>query len=102
MNIHQTAEGIVKHIGGPENIQDLSHCFTRLRLVLRDESKADQEAIARLEGVIQVVRSGGQLQVVLGSNVIKVYDALIPLTDSGDGGEAGGDEEAGGGPDKGG
>ncbi|MDO5350293.1 MAG: PTS transporter subunit EIIC [Lachnospiraceae bacterium] len=90
MNIHQTAESIVKQVGGRENIEDLSHCFTRLRFVLRDESKADKEAIARLEGVIQVVKSGGQFQVVLGPNVIKVYDALISVIDSGEeGGKAG-------------
>ncbi len=79
MDIHKTAKSILEHVGGSENIKDVSHCFTRLRFVLKDDSKADKQTVERLEGVIQVVISGGQFQVVLGSKVNQVYEALLPL-----------------------
>lgn len=79
MDIHKTAKSILEHVGGSENIKDVSHCFTRLRFVLKDDSKADKLTVERLEGVIQVVISGGQFQVVLGSKVNQVYEALLPL-----------------------
>lgn len=79
MDIHKVAKSILEHVGGSENIKDVSHCFTRLRFVLKDDSKADKQTVERLEGVIQVVISGGQFQVVLGSKVNQVYEALLPL-----------------------
>ena len=45
----------------------VTHCFTRLRLVLRDRKLADKEKVSRLEGVISVVDGGGQFQVVIGN-----------------------------------
>ena len=83
MDINKVAKSILKHVGGEENIKDVSHCFTRLRLVLKDETKADKQAVERLEGVIQVVISGGQFQVVLGSKVNQVYDDAIAVADNG-------------------
>lgn len=79
MDINKVAERILEHVGGKENVKDLSHCFTRLRFVLKDESKADRQTVERLEGVIQVVISGGQFQVVVGSKVNKVYEAILPM-----------------------
>lgn len=79
MDINKVAKSILKHVGGEENIKDVSHCFTRLRFVLKDETKADKQAVERLEGVIQVVISGGQFQIVLGSKVNKVYDEILPM-----------------------
>lgn len=76
MDIHQTARDILDHVGGKENIKDVTHCFTRIRFVLKDESKADRKAVEQIEGVIQVVISGGQFQVVLGPKVAAVYDAM--------------------------
>lgn len=81
MDINKTAKDILEHVGGKENVKDVTHCFTRLRFVLKDESKADKKAVEQLEGVIQVVVSGGQFQVVLGSKVTKVYDAILPMVD---------------------
>ena len=81
MDINKAASDILKHVGGKENVKDLSHCLTRLRFVLKDKNKADKAVVERLEGVIQVVISGGQFQVVLGSKVTKVYDAMLPLLD---------------------
>lgn len=81
MDINQAAKDILVHVGGKENVKDVSHCFTRLRFVLKDESKADKQVVEHIEGVIQVVISGGQFQVVLGSKVTKVYDAILPMLD---------------------
>ncbi|MGN1383089.1 MAG: beta-glucoside-specific PTS transporter subunit IIABC [Eubacterium sp.] len=81
MDIRKCAEDILKNIGGKENIKDLTHCFTRLRFVLKDRSKVDKETIEHTEGVIQVVEAGGQFQVVLGSKVEKVYNEISTMID---------------------
>ena len=67
------AEGIVQEVGGEANIASATHCATRLRLRLRDESKADKAAVEKLPGVITVMRAGGQFQVVVGNDVPTVY-----------------------------
>ena len=54
MDIHKAAKSILEHVGGSENIKDVSHCFTRLRFVLKDDSKADKQTVERLEGVIRL------------------------------------------------
>lgn len=75
MDYENMAGNILDHVGGPENVKSLTHCFTRLRLELVDPDKADKEAVRRLEGVISLVESGGQFQVVLGTRVSAVYEA---------------------------
>ncbi len=70
------AATIVELVGGKENITSLTHCITRLRFILKDESKADTEAIQATEGVIQVIQSGGQYQVVVGNKVDSLYDII--------------------------
>ena len=79
MDYKKIAQSILDSVGGPDNVKDATHCFTRLRLVLRDPSLADKATVERLEGVIQVVDAGGQFQVVLGGKVNKVYDEFLPL-----------------------
>ena len=76
MNYEKLADSIVKYVGGVKNIESLTHCITRLRFQLADESKASDEALKQLEGVASVVHSAGQYQVVIGNSVIKVYDAI--------------------------
>lgn len=88
MDYKKVASDILENVGGKENIKSMTHCFTRLRFVLRDSKKADKDVVSRLEGVIQVVEAGGQFQVVLGSKVNKVYDQAVTLL----GGEIGGGE----------
>lgn len=73
MNYQKTAAAIIRHAGGKENIKNMTHCVTRLRLVLIDESKADIDAVKAVEGVLNVVISGGQHQVVIGAAVGDVY-----------------------------
>lgn len=73
------ARKIMELVGGEENVQSLTHCITRLRFVLKDKSKADQEGLAKIEYVLTVLDSGGQLQVVVGNKVSGIYDAIISI-----------------------
>lgn len=75
MDHRQAALDIVRLVGGPENVQALGHCMTRLRFVLKDEGKADAEAIKKIGGVLGVVSSGGQFMVILGQNLLPVFEA---------------------------
>lgn len=70
------AEEILSGVGGRENVKSLVHCATRLRFKLKDNSKADAELLKRNPGVIMVVESGGQFQVVIGNHVGDVFNAL--------------------------
>lgn len=79
MDNHDVAQRILEEVGGKENISSLTHCFTRLRFVLKDKGKANKEVISNLEGVIQVVEASGQFQIVLGNKVEKIYDELMPM-----------------------
>lgn len=67
------ARQIVENVGGKENIAVLNHCVTRLRFQLKDESKANDELIKNLDGVVTLVKSGGQYQVVIGNHVVEVF-----------------------------
>lgn len=79
MDYKTVAANILKNVGGAENVTDLTHCFTRLRFVLKNEELANKAIIEKLEGVIQVVEAGGQFQVVIGTKVNKVYDEILPM-----------------------
>ena len=61
------AKEIIKNVGGKENINSLTHCITRLRFKLKDESKANDEILKNMSGVVTVMKSGGQYQVVIGN-----------------------------------
>jgi PTS system beta-glucosides-specific IIC component len=74
------AKEIVKNIGGETNVISLVHCATRLRFKLKDKSKANKEVIENLEGVVSVVESGGQFQVVIGNSVADVYKTIGNVT----------------------
>ncbi|MDE6949677.1 MAG: beta-glucoside-specific PTS transporter subunit IIABC [Lachnospiraceae bacterium] len=79
MDYGRIAGDILANVGGKENVKSVTHCFTRLRFVLKDESKAKKDVVEHLEGVISVVVAGGQFQVVCGAKVTKIYDAVLPL-----------------------
>ncbi|WP_022879315.1 beta-glucoside-specific PTS transporter subunit IIABC [Microbacterium sp. B19] len=87
----KTAAGVLAGVGGENNVQSLVHCATRLRFVLKDESKADAAAIRAVPGVITTAQAGGQYQVVIGNDVPDVYAAIQAQTKVG-GGDAGADE----------
>ncbi len=73
MDYSKTAEAVLAGVGGEQNVRSLVHCATRLRFVLKDESKADTDRIQHTPGVIATARSGGQYQVVIGNSVPEVY-----------------------------
>lgn len=73
------AKEIVALIGGKENVLSLNHCITRLRFKLKDESLANDEALKAHEGIVTVMKSGGQYQVVIGNHVSDVYQEVMPL-----------------------
>lgn len=75
-NYDKLADTIVKGVGGTSNISAFTHCMTRLRFTLSDISKADTNMIEKTEGVIKVINSGGQYQVVIGNEVGAVYEAI--------------------------
>lgn len=81
MDYQKIALQILKLVGGEQNVVSVTHCFTRLRFVLNDNNKADREKLLQTEGVISVVESSGQYQIVLGNKVTHIYDALTPLID---------------------
>lgn len=78
MNYTQTARDVLQHVGGKENIAHLEHCSTRLRFTLINQNKADVPALEKTPGVI-AVRMSGQCQVVIGNDVIEVYEKLTGL-----------------------
>lgn len=73
MKYQELVSDILRYTGGCENIDCLVHCATRLRFKLIDNSKANAEALKKSSGVMTVVESGGQFQVVVGSHVNEVY-----------------------------
>lgn len=72
----QIAKTVLEAVGGKNNVTFVTHCMTRIRFNLKDMAIPDQEAMKELKGVLGVVVSGGQFQVVIGQNVPKVYAAL--------------------------
>ena len=80
MTVYETlAKEILNYVGGKDNVNSLTHCITRLRFKLKDESIAQDEALKNLEGVVTVMKSAGQYQVVIGNQVQDVYEQLVPL-----------------------
>ena len=92
----QLAADIIKNVGGKENVSSLAHCVTRLRFKLKDESKANTDVLKAMNGVVTVVQSGGQYQVVIGNAVTDVFDEIIAhqgISGAGGGGAAEAEEE---------
>ena len=71
------AETILQAIGGVENVENLTHCMTRLRFILKDESKADDDKVKNINGVMGLVKQGGQYQIIVGNNVAAAYAAIL-------------------------
>ena len=67
---------IIQNVGGRDNIISLTHCITRLRFKLKDESKANTEVLKNTDGIVTVMQAGGQYQVVIGNHVPDVYDVV--------------------------
>ncbi len=75
----QLCRTIIDNVGGRDNVLGVTHCVTRLRFKLKDESKANTDVLTHTKGVIQVIQTGGQYQVVIGPQVDEVYKELVDL-----------------------
>lgn len=75
------ASEIITLVGGKDNIDSVIHCITRLRFYLKDESIAQTDKLKALSGVIDVMQSGGQYQVVIGQEVENVFNAVMEQLD---------------------
>ena len=73
------AEDIVENVGGRDNISSVTHCITRLRFHLKDESIAKDDVLKNMEGVVTVMHSAGQYQVVIGNHVPFVYEDVCQV-----------------------
>ncbi|MFJ5762904.1 beta-glucoside-specific PTS transporter subunit IIABC [Neobacillus sp. NPDC093182] len=77
MKYDQLAKDILANVGGKENVSSVVHCVTRLRFKLKDEKNANTEVLKNMDGVVTVMKSGGQYQVVIGNHVPDVYAAVL-------------------------
>ena len=73
MDYKQLSKDIIKNVGDVENVSSLTHCATRLRFNLKDDSKAATDILKNTKGIMGVVNKGGQYQVIIGSDVANVY-----------------------------
>ncbi len=83
MDYKKTGQEILAKVGGKDNVKSLSHCYTRLRFSLADDSKANANAIEKIDGVMSVKNAGGQFQVIIGTEVDKVYKEILPMIGEG-------------------
>ena len=79
MNDKKLAENIIKLVGDKENIIAVTHCLTRLRFTLKNNDLVNHDEMERLEGVLTSQVKGGQVQVVIGSRVNKVYNEVLAV-----------------------
>lgn len=79
MNYKESAKQILDLVGGEANIQSVTHCMTRLRFVLRNESLVEDTRVKEVPGVMGVMRKGGQYQVIIGNDVASYYKELAKL-----------------------
>ena len=89
------AKDIVKNVGGKDNVAGLVHCITRLRFTLKDEGIAKDQVLKEMEGVVTVMKSGGQYQVVIGNHVPEVFEDVMQLLDLKAGAEETGEKKSG-------
>lgn len=77
INFQVLASDIIKHIGGYSNIEHVTHCATRLRFTLKNLTVVDELILSELSGVIKIVNTSSQFQIVIGPQVEKVFTAII-------------------------
>ena len=75
----ETSKKIAEAVGGTENIASAGNCMTRLRLVLKDEGRANDEAVQAIKGVKGVMRQGGQYQIIIGNEVSNLFKGFKKL-----------------------
>ncbi|MDY6244477.1 MAG: PTS transporter subunit EIIB, partial [Lachnospiraceae bacterium] len=80
-NYQQMSEDIINLVGGKNNISKVSHCFTRLRLDLKETEKADLDGLKKVKGTSGAVNNNGQIQVIIGQNDIDdMYNAFLNVS----------------------
>ena len=84
MDYSITARQIIDLLGGEKNIKSLAHCMTRLRFGLADDSGIDDEKVKNVPGVLGVVRTGAQYQVIIGNNVQTCFAEINKLISVGE------------------
>lgn len=89
------AARIVEGVGGRENICSLIYCPTKLRFKLNDEEKADTKGLKTMQGIITVIKNGGQYQIVIGNHAPDVYQAVVQAAGIPERTEEGCDEKKG-------
>ena len=97
-NYNSLAKEIIEKLGGPSNISRVFHCATRLRAQLVNRDVVDLEEVKKINGVMGAIDSVGGVQVIIGNDVNKVFDAalsLYPDMEQGENTEENLDEQAG-------
>ncbi|TDW16190.1 PTS system beta-glucosides-specific IIC component [Breznakia blatticola] len=87
MSVKENVKTIIDLVGGIDNVQSFSHCFTRLRFILVDRKKVNDEELAKADGVMGIIDAGGQLQVVIGNAVSSYYEEAAKIYPAKAGGE---------------
>ena len=80
MDYKELAAFIIDAVGGERNVVSLTHCATRLRFALKDDSIPDEKKIKAQKGILGVSVNGGQYQIIIGNAVPKVYAAIMQQT----------------------
>lgn len=79
MSMQETASRILQEVGGEENVDNLTHCVTRLRFTLKSTDNVDEGRVKAIPGVLGVVNQGGQFQVIIGPDVANAYNEILKL-----------------------
>lgn len=95
MDYSTTAREILAKVGGETNIVSVSHCMTRLRLTLKDESIVQDEEVKAIKGVAGVMKKAGQYQIVIGNDVANCYKEFLKLGSFGDSGSTSASKKGG-------
>ena len=85
MDYKKMAEEILPLVGGKQNVMSLMHCATRLRFTLKDGALFKPDDLKKVKGVMGAMFTGGQYQIIIGTDVNHVYNALASLTGIQDG-----------------
>lgn len=80
----ELAEAVIAAVGGASNITSVTHCMTRLRFVLKDQSIPKKEEVERIKGVMGTNIAGGQYQIIIGNSVGSIYREVVAATGIGD------------------
>lgn len=76
------ASEVLDAVGGPKNISGMTHCATRLRLNLHNQSLVDNDRMMDIDGVVNIINKAGQYQILVGTEVPKLYDEFEQLVNS--------------------